>query len=95
MANATESQTIERLEAQIEDPTYYGDSENSATVTAGQLTPGVRIDGYPLGRTNTLVVQNVIRGGDGRHVRIEAADTADIAERTLHADHPIDAWGTL
>lgn len=95
MATATTEQSIESLEAQLEEPVYYGDSENSVTLTAGQLAPGVIMDGYPLGRTNTLIVQNVIRGGDGRHVRIEAADTQDLAERTLRADHPIDTWGTL
>lgn len=79
------------------DPINYGDSEESAMITAAQAIPGLRIDGYRFSSTSTVIVQEVHADPDGKMVRIVAAEPTSgrIIERTLHADRPLAAWGTL
>lgn len=77
--------------------TFFGTDEESATVKAEQLEPGVRISGDRFDRTSTLVVQDVVPLPAEGKVRVDAADftSGDHCTGSWYSDRPITCWGRL
>ena len=76
--------------------TNFGTSEESTTVKAEELEPGVRISGDNFNRTSVLVVQDVRPPANGT-VRVEAADfeNGEHLMQFLYADRPMTCWGRI
>jgi translation elongation factor P/translation initiation factor 5A len=81
-------------------PTDFGTSEDSRTVAAAKLELGVRLSGFDVGDSSTVVVQNVETvhtGRDARRIKVEVANfnNGDVYTRYFRPDKPVTTWGKI
>lgn len=75
----------------------FGTAEESATVRADRLEPGVRVDGWHFGIGNVLIVQSVKKDPDGRRVLVTATDFNSGATFAggFYSDRPMTVSGRI
>lgn len=84
---------IERAEKRL----HFGTGEEPAKVRAGQLVPGVYMEGHVFGVSWSVIVEKVIPQDDGT-VWVTAYNSSagkNYPERVWPADKQVETWGKL